>query len=68
MANEVTNNELSRMIKKGFDDTDRRFDEADKRFDDVIDRLHRIETVILKDHQTRIVRLEQAFRAAHPHT
>ena len=32
MAKEVTNNELGRMIKKGFDGMDKRFEEVDRHF------------------------------------
>jgi predicted nucleic acid-binding Zn-ribbon protein len=44
MANKQTTNEdLAHMIKKGFDDHDKRFDEIDNRFDAVDMRLEKMD-------------------------
>jgi len=49
--NNTTNNDLARMIAKGFEGVDQRFDGMDKRLD-------RIEKFLLEDHRRRIERLE----------
>ncbi len=41
---QTTNEDLAHMIKKGFDDHDKRFDEIDKRFDGVDTRLDKMDT------------------------
>jgi len=48
----ITIEDLARMVKKGFDGTDRRFDKIDVRLD-------RIENFILKQHSQRIEFLEK---------
>lgn len=42
--NQTTNEDLAHMIKRGFDDHDKRFDEIDKRFDGVDTRLDKMDT------------------------
>jgi len=39
----ITNEDLARMIKKGFDDHDKRLNSVDKRFDKVDSRLGKID-------------------------
>jgi len=48
----ITIEDLARMVKKGFDGTDRRLDKIDVRLD-------RIENFILKQHSQRIEFLEK---------
>ena len=49
--NNTTNDDLARMIAKGFEG-------VDKRFDGVDERLGRIEDFLLEDHRRRIEKLE----------
>jgi len=39
----TTNEDLARMVKRGFDNVDKKFDDVDKRFDDVDKRFHTLE-------------------------
>jgi hypothetical protein len=55
---EVTNEELARMIAKGFEGVDERFNGVDRRFDKVEERLDRIEHELIADHRRRIEKLE----------
>lgn len=59
---EITNDELARMIKEGFDAVDKRFELVDKRFDKIELRLERIELIFLTDHKKRIERLEDQVK------
>jgi len=65
---EVTNEELARMIAKGFEGTptkqemSARFDEVDKQFAEVNGRLDRIEKFLLEDHRRRIEKLEEQIK------
>ena len=54
---EVTNEELARMIAKGFEGTAQKID-MDRQFGEVKDRLDRIEQFLLEDHRRRIEKLE----------
>ena len=62
--NNVTTEELARMIQKGFDetakksDTNQEFKGMNQRFDRIDKRLDRIEDILIKNHQTRIEKLE----------
>ena len=49
--NNITNEELARMVQKGFNGVDKRFDEMDKRFD-------RIEDILIQNNTKRIEKLE----------
>jgi len=40
---QITNEDLARMVKAGFDSSDKRFDGVDKRLDKVESRLEKIE-------------------------
>lgn len=65
MSSEVTNEELARMIAKGFEGTptkqgmNARFDEVNQRLDKVDERLEHIEKFLLEDHRRRIEKLEE---------
>ena len=48
------------MVKKGFDETAKQID-IDSRFDKIEVRLDRIEETLLKNHEIRIKRLEDAL-------
>jgi polyhydroxyalkanoate synthesis regulator phasin len=52
----ITTEDLARMVKKGFDGTDKKID---KGFKEVNDRLDRIENIMLKQHSKRIETLEK---------
>ena len=54
---EVTNEELARMIAKGFEGTAQKID-MDREFGEVKERLDRIEKFLLEDHRRRIEKLE----------
>jgi hypothetical protein len=56
----ITIDDLAVMIKKGFDETAKQTD-VDKRFDKIETRLDRIEETLLKNHEARIKRLEDAL-------
>jgi hypothetical protein len=56
----TTINDLAIMVKKGFDETAKQID-VDKRFDKIEARLDRIENILLKNHEERIKRLENAL-------
>ena len=59
MENEkITIDDLAGMVKKGFDETNKQMNE---RFDKVEARLDRIEETLLKNHEVRIKRLEDAL-------
>ena len=78
---ETTNAELARMIGKGFAgmdkrfaqvdrsfaDVDARFDAIDKRLDRIKGDLDHIRTEILRDHEKRIMRLENLLGMATKH-
>jgi len=53
--NNMTNNDLARIIAKGFEGVDQRFDGVDKRLD-------RIEKFLLEDHRRRIEKLESEMK------
>ena len=55
----LTIEDSTRMVKKGFDGTDKRFDGTDKRLDKIDARLDRIENFILKQHSQKIEFLEK---------
>lgn len=65
---EVTNEELARMIAKGFEgtaqkvDMDRQFGEVNQRLDRVDERLEHIEKFLLEDHRRRIEKLEDQMK------
>lgn len=52
----TTIEELARMVKKGFDETDKKIE---KGFKEINTRLDRIETFILKQHSQKIEYLEK---------
>lgn len=54
---EVTNEELARMIARGFEGTAQKVD-MDREFGEVKERLERIEKFLLEDHRRRIEKLE----------
>ena len=60
--NEVTNEELARMIGEGFHGVDEKFasmrGEMNQRFDQIDERLEHIEKFLLEDHRRRIEKLE----------
>ena len=67
--NNITTEDLARMIGKGFNGVDKRFDVVDekfdlvdKRFDRIEDRLESIEKLILADHKRRIEKLEDEVK------
>ena len=69
----ITLEDLALMVKKGFDSVDRRFSAMDKRFDAMDDRFDamdkrfdrleskfdNLEKIVVKDHASRLVRLER---------
>ena len=55
MAKDTTLEDLAGMMKRGFDDVDKRFDVVDERLD-------RIEKLLLADHKRRIERLEEEVK------
>lgn len=58
---EVTNEELARMIAKGFEGTPTK-QEMNDRFDKVEVRLEKIERILLEDHRRRIEKLEDQVK------
>ena len=65
----TTIDDLAGMVKRGFDEVDKRFAEVDKRFDamdtrfDAMDkRFDRIENLILKRHEEEIEQLKVRMR------
>ena len=58
---EVTNEELARMIARGFEGTPTK-QEMNTRFDKVEERLDRIENILISDHQKRIEKLEDQVK------
>jgi hypothetical protein len=58
---ETSNDDLARMIKKGFDGVDDSFRTVHDHLDKIDIRLDHIEHAILADHQKRIERIEQAL-------
>ena len=60
--NNITNEDLARMIGGGFEGVDKRFNAVDKRFDRIEDRLESIENLILADHKRRIEKLEDEMK------
>ena len=60
---EITNEDLAEMIQINVVEKMA----TKEQVEEIIERLDRIEKVILKDHQRRIQQLEDAFQAVHPH-
>ena len=58
---EITNEELARMIARGFEETAKKTD-VNKQFADVHAKLDHIENILLTDHKKRIEKLEQAVK------
>ncbi len=54
----ITIEDLAVMVQKGFSETSGKMD---KRFDQVENRLDRIENTLIKNHEARIKRLEDAL-------
>jgi len=57
----ITIEDLARMVKNGFEETAKR-NEVNSRFDIVENRLDKIEKLILADHKKRIERLENEMK------
>ena len=63
----ITIDELAIMVQKGFDETakkedmDAGFARVDEKFEEVYKRLDRIENILIKQHEQRISRLEEAL-------
>jgi len=55
--NNTTNEDLARMIAKGFEETAKKAD-MDFRFNQVEERLNKIEALLLGDYKKRIEKLE----------
>ena len=58
MPNEITNEELARMVQDGFEGTAKSMEQG---FKGVNQRLDRIEQIILENHESRIRRIEEAL-------
>lgn len=56
----ITIEDLAVMVKRGFDETAKQ-SEVNKRFDRIETRLNDIENTLLKNHEERIKRLENAL-------
>jgi predicted RNase H-like nuclease (RuvC/YqgF family) len=54
---DITHEELARMIARGFEETAKKA-EVDTRFNAIEERLDRIERILLEDHRRRIEKLE----------
>lgn len=58
----ITTNDLAKMVKRGFDGTDKKFDNITKEmrsgFKQVDVRFDKIEKLILTEHRSRIEKLE----------
>ncbi len=73
---QVTNNELARMISRGFagvderfeqidkrfEQVDKRFEQVDKRFDEMDARFDKIEKIVLIDYKHRLEQVESDMR------
>ena len=55
--NNVTTEDLARMIQNGFNETAKKVD-VDQRFDIIEERLDRIENILIQKNTTRIEKLE----------
>jgi hypothetical protein len=60
-GNNVTIEDLARMVAKGFEETAKAA-EVSTRFDKVEERLDRIEKFLLEEHRRRIERLENEMK------
>ena len=59
--NNTTNNDLARMIAKGFEETAKKAD-VDLEFKEVKNRLDKIEALLMGDYKKRIERLETEMK------
>ena len=57
----ITIDDLARMVHRGFDETSKKKD-VDKQFSVILDRLEKIEKLMLANHKMRIERLEIEVR------
>ena len=56
--NNTTNDDLARMIAKGFEGVDQQFSRVDRYFDKVESRLDKIEALLVGNYKKRIEKLE----------